>query len=136
MKHVDRHYITSPAAVTRPIIFVYDDHETLWEAVKNSLHPDDATMRMLHQSFLNAKVTEKVRVRKWSRSKKRNITAWKEQKKLFTFTPGIYIVGLDGNLQVVSAEKVSKVQLNPERYQNHLYLKNSAFTNATRGKTL
>ena len=136
VRHIDRHYVSTTAEKNRPIIFVYDDHETLWEALKNSLNPDEALMRTLHQSFLNAHVTEKIRVRRWSRTKKRNISTWRETKKRFTFSPGIYIVGLDGNLQVESAEKVSKIHLNPEKYQNHLYLKNSAFTNATRGKTL
>jgi hypothetical protein len=43
------------------------------------------------------------------------------------FGPGIYIVGLDRNLNVVSVKPVKKVALNPARYQNHQYLKNSYF---------
>mgnify|MGYP007016123343 FL=1 len=74
------------------------------------------------------------KVKKYSKKKKRYVRVWKKSSSKFTFDYGIYIVTLDKNRRVVKAERVSSVYLNPERYQNQQYLKNSYFAETERQK--
>ncbi len=132
----DVHYRVTAAEVTRPIILVFEEHQTLKEAIRTSMAPDEPTLLKLHDSFTGAKVDVKVKKRQWSRAKKRNITVWRTVKRQVNFTPGIYVVRLNHDLKVESAKRVSKVYLNPDRYQNQLYLKNSHFAYDARNKSL
>jgi len=132
----DNHYQVRTAEVTRPIIFVFEEHQTLKEAIETSMAPDESTLSRLHDSFTRANIDVKVKGRQWSRSRKRNVTVWRSVKRRVNFTPGMYVVKLDRDLRVKSAKRVSRVYLNPERYQNHLYLKNSHFAHAARNKSL
>ncbi|MFC1671433.1 hypothetical protein ACFL20_13650, partial [Spirochaetota bacterium] len=52
------------------------------------------------------------------------------------FKNGIYIVKLDKKYNVIMAKRVSSVYLNPRRFQNQLYLKNSYFAVDERLKSL
>ncbi len=132
----DRHYAVRPAELTRPIIFVFEEGQSLKEAIRSNLASEGETLERLHQSFEHAVVTYKVKHTEWSRKKKRNITVWKNESRHIDFYPGMYVVELNRNLDLVSAKRVSRVYLNPDRYQNQLYLKNSYFAHVQREKSL
>lgn len=132
----DRHYEIRPAELTRPIIFVYEEGRSLKEAIRANLAAEGETLEKLHSSFTHAVVMNKVKHTEWSRKKKRNITVWKNEHKRVEFYPGMYVLSLNRNLEIVSAKRVSRVYLNPDRYQNQLYLKNSYFAHAQREKSL
>lgn len=132
----DRHYQVRTAELTRPIIFVFEEGQSLKEAIRTNLAAEGETLEKLHSSFMHASITVKVKTTKWSNKRKRNITAWKNERKRIDFYPGMYVLGLNNNLAIVSAKRVSRVYLNPDRYQNQLYLKNSYFAHVQREKSL
>ncbi len=132
----DRHYPVRPAELTRPIIFVFEEGQSLKEAIRANLAPDGETLEKLHASFSHATIQVKVKQMEWSQKKKRNVPVWKNKRQHVEFVPGIYVLGLDRNMDLVSAKRVSRVHLNPDRYQNHLFLKNSYFANVQREKSL
>ncbi len=132
----DRHYAVRPAELTRPIIFVFEEGQSLKDAIRTNLAADNETLERLHSSFAHAVVTNKVKHTEWSRKKKRTITVWKNERKRIDFYPGMYVLELNRNLDIVSARRVSRVYLNPDRYQNQLYLKNSYFAHVQREKSL
>jgi N-acetylmuramoyl-L-alanine amidase len=105
------------AALTTPIILAVDSDQTLENAVKKALNPDNKTLERLVKSFANAHTYRSVKTG----------GKWRKLRQRVNFVPGIYIVGLDRNLNVVSVSPVKKVALNPAKYQNHQYLKNSYF---------
>lgn len=132
----EHHYVVRPAELTRPIIFVFEEGLSLKEAIRTNLAAEGETLEKLHASFSHAVVNTKVKSTKWSRKKKRNITVWKNKSKRIDFYPGMYVLGLNRNLEIVNAKRVSRVYLNPDKYQNQLYLKNSYFAHAQREKSL
>jgi N-acetylmuramoyl-L-alanine amidase len=105
------------AALTTPIIFAVDGDQTLENAIKKSLNPDKKTLERLVKSFANAFTYKSVKTG----------GKWRKVRIKANFGPGIYIISLDRNLRVVSASPVKKVALNPAKYQNQQYLKNSYF---------
>jgi N-acetylmuramoyl-L-alanine amidase len=136
-KIVDTHYPVTLSDPTRPIIFVYEEHQSLRDALRSTLSPgDDALLDRLHASFTGASVTEKVKAREWSKKKKKNVTVWRSVRKRINFSPGIYVVNLNHRLEVENARRMSRVYLNPDRYQNQLFLKNSFCANASKSKSL
>jgi len=135
-KTVDLHYTVRSAEATRPIILVYEERQSLRDAIRTSLAPDEATVEKLHASFSRAQVSVKYKAKQWSKKRKRNLTVWRTAKRRVEFTPGIYVVRLSRKLEVESAKRVSRVYLNADRYQNQLYLKNSHFAHASKNKSL
>lgn len=133
---IDRHYTVQPAEITRPIIFVFEEGQTLKEAIKMNLAPNDDMLNNLYASFSNAHIKEKIKNNVWSPKKKKNINVWKYEIKSIDFRPGIYVIQLNKKLEIVNAKRVKRVYLNPNKYQNHLYLKNSHFAHAQREKSL
>ena len=124
------------APVSRPIILVINNEHDLADALHKAIDPDPETMTRLLEKFNNAATVKWVKKRTWSRKKRRMVTTWHKVKQEIIFNCGIYIVTLDRNLAVTSAKKVSKVSLDGNRYQNHLYLKNSHFAHVQRDKSL
>ncbi len=113
--------------ITKPVILTMEDGTTLQQAIIDALNPDDKNLMKIHTSLNNYKKVKWVKYRKWSKKHKKNITAWKKVTEEFNFTNGIYIVKFDKIFNVIKAESVSQVYLNPEVYQNQQYLKNSYF---------
>ncbi|HSV98472.1 MAG TPA: N-acetylmuramoyl-L-alanine amidase [Spirochaetota bacterium] len=105
------------AALTTPIILAVDSDQTLENAVKKALSPDKKTLERLIKSFTNAYTFKSVKTG----------GKWRKLRQKVNFGPGIYIVRLDRNLNVVSVKPVKKVALIPAKFQNHQYLKNSYF---------
>jgi N-acetylmuramoyl-L-alanine amidase len=113
------------SSLTTPIILAVDQDQNLEAAVLKALNPGKETTAKLLKSLSGARM--------WSRVRSGTIKGgrvrfyWKKSLVRVTFTPGIYIVSLNRNLSVASVARVGKVRLDPRRYQNHQYLKNSYF---------
>lgn len=120
--------------LNRPFILIIRKNQTLDDAVTDALSPDSKDLSVITGSMKNFYVHSYKKVKKYSKKKKRYVRVWKKSSSKFTFDYGIYIVTLDKNRRVVKAERVSSVYLNPERYQNQQYLKNSYFAETERQK--
>jgi N-acetylmuramoyl-L-alanine amidase len=124
------------APLFRRIIFPIEENRGLEASIWLALDPGPKKIEKLVQSFKNASRFVHKKVIVYSRKKKRNIAIWKRVRVKIKFVPGIYIVTLDKNLNVSRAEYVRNVVLDPRRYQNHQYLKNSYFAHETRDRAL
>jgi len=120
--------------LNKPFILIIRKNQTLDDAVTDALSPDSKDLSVITGSMKNFYVHSYKKVKKYSKKKKRYVRVWKKSSSKFTFDYGIYIVTLDKNRRVVKAERVSSVYLNPERYQNQQYLKNSYFAETERQK--
>jgi N-acetylmuramoyl-L-alanine amidase len=126
------------APMERSIIFPIEHNQNIEKAIELALSPDAETMKKLVKSFKNAKNVTRVKVAEYSsrKNKKKKIVRWKETAQRVKFSTGIYVVRLDRNQNVISAQYVNSVSLNPNLYQNQQYLKNSYFANDTRERSL
>ncbi|HOP63125.1 MAG TPA: N-acetylmuramoyl-L-alanine amidase [Spirochaetota bacterium] len=126
----------APSRITKPFILSLSSKEELEHALAESLGADDRNIKLISESMKNYKKTYWKKVRKYSKKRKRRIWVWRKKTKDFKFTPGIYIVNLDKKLGVVKAKRVSAVYLDPHKYQNQQYLKNSYFAETIRKKEI
>ncbi len=132
---------TAPIEITRAtpgrsVIFPIEQNQELEKAIELALSPDADTMKKLVSSFINARILKKIKVTEYSRAKKRWITSVKKVHEKVKFSTGIYIVRLDNKLNVISAQYVNSVTLNPAQYQNQQYLKNSYFAHGSKERSL
>ncbi len=100
---------TRKASLDTPVIFPVDEDQSLEDAIIKALDPSEEILKKLTASF---------------------------RKSRTKFSKGIYIVKLNKKLKVVSASRVRSVHLNPKKYQNHEYLKNSCFGSREKIKEL
>ena len=128
--------ITKKARRKTPIILAIEDNQTLEQAINNALSPNPKKLKRLLRTFKNAYIYKKVKVYKYSKKRKKTIYYWKWKRKKVKFHRGIYIVKLNKNLVVKNVKRTSLVSLNPWKYQNQQYLKNSYFANRTKQKNL
>jgi len=119
-----------------PIILAIDDNQSLRDAVYKALEPDEKTMNRLMNSFINAHGVGHKKVKYYSKKNKKYKTKWKRYTKKINFYKGIYIVHIDKNLNIHDAKRISSVHLNPGKYQNQQYLKNSFFASENKIKDL
>ncbi len=124
------------ASLRTPIILPIEEGQSLEEAIRKALMPDENKLGELIKSFKSARIVKWKRLRKYSRKRKKRIYYWKKVIRNVTFTSGIYIVRLNKKGVVISAKRVKKVSLNQWRYQNHQYLKNSYFAFKERQRSL
>ncbi|MCL1911587.1 MAG: N-acetylmuramoyl-L-alanine amidase [Leptospirales bacterium] len=92
----------------RTIILTIEEGQSLKTAIEAALAPDEDTLKKLTASF----------------------------KKAAGFDKGIYLISINDNLKVTKTKKVSGVLLDPWKYQNQQYLKNSYFAPTSRDKSL
>ncbi|MBN2160516.1 MAG: N-acetylmuramoyl-L-alanine amidase [Spirochaetes bacterium] len=128
--------VVKRAPLSRSIIFPVEQNQSLEKAIETALAPDAETLKKLVRSFKNAKNTYWKKTRVYSKKKKRKVVRWKQKSRKVRFVPGIYIVKLGKNLNVISARYKNSVTLNPNRYQNQQYLKNSCFAHDKKERTL
>ncbi len=124
------------ANLALPVILAIEKDQSLEDAVYNALHPNTENANKLIKKFEQAFKWKKVLAKKYSRKMKRKISYWKWEKEKIHFTEGIYIIKLNKELRVTHSKKVSQVLLDPEKYQNHQYLKNSYFAETKKDKSL
>ena len=124
------------ATLGRSVIFPIEQNQGLEKAIELALAPDADTMKKLMNSFKNAQKVTTKKITTYSKTKKRWIASVKKVPEKLKFSTGIYIVRLDKNLNVVSAQYVSSVTLNPAQYQNQQYLKNSYFAHDSKERSL
>jgi N-acetylmuramoyl-L-alanine amidase len=124
------------APLSRYIILPVEDAHELKQSVKLALDPDEETTERLLKSLNRATISSRERVTRYCQKKKKKIWYWKENKERVTFNKGIYLIKLDKKLNPVAVKQVRSVELDPERYQNQQYLKNSYFGPRERHKHL
>ncbi len=124
------------SSITKPVIITIEDGSTLCQAIIDALNPDMESLKKIENSMNQYRTVKWVKYRKWSKKHKKKITAWKKVYRDFKFTSGIYVVTLDKNMNVKKAESVSRVYLNPDKYQNQQYLKNSYFEKTDRQRNI
>lgn len=118
----------SPAPMMRPIILTIEDGQSLDEAIHNALKPDSETQKILVEKISSAKPVIVKRGKVYSKKNKKYIYAEiSEPQRGFKITKGIYIIRLNRDLSVADISRVNSVHLDPSRYQNQLYMKNSYF---------
>ena len=126
--------ITKKSPVNKPFILIIRKNQSLDQSVNDALSPDMENLKKITSSMKSYRVYSYKKVRKYSKKRKKRIWVWKKRSRKFTFDHGIYIVTLDKKKRVVKAERVSSVYLNPDKYQNQQYLKNSYFAETERQK--
>ncbi len=132
----DENIYTEKAPKTRTIIFPVDEGQSLEAAIKSALNPDETNLRKLTASFKAAGNTTLKKKTVVNKKTKRKKIKWVSTTTPVKFSTGIWLVNLDKKLKVTKAKKVSSVALNPRKYQNQEYLKNSAFSPDTMNKGL
>jgi len=129
-------YNASKASLNTPVILAIEKNQTLEDAVDKALSTDPKTTSAIVKSLNEVYTRKKVKVEEYSEKTKKTATTWKYEKKKVEIKEGIYIVSLKKNLQVRKLERIWLVMLDPYKYQNHQYLKNSYFAGITKQKTL
>lgn len=124
------------SSLSTPIILPVDIDQTLEDALIKALNPNKETLEKLMKSFNNAYSNSRVKVRGFSKKDGRPIYYWKNVKEKTNFDRGIYIVTLNNNLSVSYVRQINKVVLNPQKFQNQQFLKNSYFSFEDKEKSL
>jgi hypothetical protein len=124
------------SSVTKPFILALRSKEGLEHAVSESLGAGDEETNRIIEGMKDYKAVSWKKVKKYSSKRKKRIWVSKKVVRDFEFTPGIYVVNLDKNLNVVKANRVSAVYLDPQKYQNQQYLKNSYFAETEKQKDI
>lgn len=119
-----------------PVILTVDKGQTLEEAVYKALRPDDETLKILVKNLTNPVVSSTKNVKVYSKKHKKHIYKTSSNKVKVKISEGIYIIKLDRELKPVSINKVSSVHLDPEKFQNQMYLKNSYFAEPEKEKDI
>jgi len=124
------------SSVTKPFILALRSKEDLEHAVSESLGANEEETKRIAEAMKDYKSVSWKEVRKYSAKRKKKIWISEKVVKDFEFTPGIYVVNLDKKLTVVKAKRVSAVYLDPQKYQNQQYLKNSYFAETEQEKNI
>jgi N-acetylmuramoyl-L-alanine amidase len=125
-----------PSSVTKPFILSLGSEEKLEHALIESLNPDVHSLKIILDSMNNYRLVSYKKDRVYNPKKKKYRTVSRKEYHKFDFKPGIYIVRLDRNFRILKADRVSSVYLNPDKYQNQQYLKNSYFAKVDQDKQL
>lgn len=126
--------IVKKSSITKPVILIIRKKQSLEDAVDDALSPDEENLKLISGSIKSYYGYSYKKVKQYSKTNKKNVYVHQKVPKKYEFCEGIYIVSLDKNRHVVNAERVSKVYLNPDKYQNQQYLKNSYFAETEREK--
>jgi len=124
------------SSVTKPFILALRGKEGLEHAVIESLGTGECETKRITEAMNDYKSVSWKKVRKYSSKRKKRIWVSEKVVKDFEFTPGIYVVNLDKKLNVIKAKRVSAVYLDPHKYQNQQYLKNSYFAETEQEKDI
>jgi N-acetylmuramoyl-L-alanine amidase len=127
---------SSLTGIETPIILALDSSQSLEDAIKDALGPDELVLVKLVKSFKKAKVDNSKNTLVYSAKYKKYINSVQTMKNSGDFREGLYIVRLNKKLEVIEARRVPNVHLNPLKYQNHQYLKNSSFAISEKEKSL
>jgi len=124
------------SSLTKPFILTLRSKEGLEHAVFESLGTGDEETKRITEAMKDYREVSWKKVRKYSAKRKKRIWVSEKIVRDFEFTPGIYVVNLDKKLNVVKAKRVSAVYLDPQKYQNQQYLKNSYFAETEQEKSI
>lgn len=135
-KRVETAIPVKASQITKPFILALSTGENLENAVIESLNPDSKSLKSIIESMNNYKKVSLTKVRKYSSKKHKYTTVYKKKFDDFEFKPGIFVVQIDRNMRIVKADRVSQIYLDPNKYQNQQYLKNSYFTEIEQERNL
>lgn len=135
-KAVDSATSVKASAVTKPFILALRNGENLENAIIESLNPDSKSLKTIVESMNNYKCVSREKIRTYSAKKKKYKTVYTKKYRNYEFKPGIFVVRVDKKMRIVKADRVSSVYLDPNKYQNQQYLKNSYFTQIEQDKNL
>lgn len=124
------------APLKRPFILAIEENMSTREALELALDADSKIIGKLEKQLEKLKVSQWKRHYWYSKKHKRRFYRWKKVYRHVKVYKGIYLMKLDKNLNIVQAKRVSSIQLNPDKYQNHQYLKNSYFGSRKQKKAL
>ncbi|MDY6967545.1 MAG: N-acetylmuramoyl-L-alanine amidase [Spirochaetota bacterium] len=122
--------------LTTPVILPIQPDQTLEQAIFKALSPDKRTVKKILTSLRRAKTYRRVKVKVYSKKRKKFVFHWKWSKRRVRYRRGIYIVRFNNNLTVKHIKRVNRVPLNFLEYQNHQYLQNSFFASQKKQKSL
>lgn len=126
--------IVKKSSINKPVILIIRKNQSIEKAVEDALNTDLETTDILAKSLKSYCTYSSKKVNQYSKKKKKNIYVYQKVAKKYEFYEGIYIVNLDKNKRVINVERVSSVYLNPDKYQNQQYLKNSYFAETEKEK--
>jgi len=124
------------SSVTKPFILTLRNGQNLENAVIESLNPDSKSLKSIIESMNNYKKISWEKTRKYFPKKKKYKTVYTKKFRDYEFKSGIFVVRVDSKMRIVKADRVSSVYLDPNKYQNQQYLKNSYFTQIEQDKNL
>lgn len=135
-KSADTSVSVKTSSITKPFILALRQGETLENAVIESLNPDPKNLKIIIDSLNNYKYVSHEKTRVYSQKRKKYKTVYTKKYHNYEFRPGIFVVRTDRKMKIVKADRVSSVYLDPNKYQNQQYLKNSYFTQIEQDKNL
>jgi N-acetylmuramoyl-L-alanine amidase len=106
------------SSITKPVLVVIEKNMTPQEALFNALQCDEALLKKITSQFVQANI--KVGKKRFEKPNKE----------------GIYIVQLTAKGNVKDVKRVAIAKLDPFKYQNQMYLKNSYCAPKERNKSL
>lgn len=106
------------SSITKPILVVIEKNMTPQEAIFNALECNEALLKKITSQFVQANI--KVGKKRFEKPKRE----------------GIYIVQLTAKGNVKAVKRVAIAKLDPYKYQNQMYLKNSYCAPKERNKSL
>jgi hypothetical protein len=122
--------------IETPIILAIENGQSLEDAIKDALAPNEDNLAKLVKSFKKGKVDNSKNTLVYNAKQKKYINSLKTIKNTGEFKEGLYVIRLNKKMEVVEAKRVPTIHLNPLKYQNHQYLKNSSFAISEKEKSL
>jgi len=120
--------LAKSSPLTKPFIMTLRDGKNIEAAIKEALAPDPKSLKIITDSMNDYKTISYTTVKTYSAKKKQYVATRKKIVNDFEFRSGIFVAELNKDMKIVKVVKVSSVYLDPNKYQNHQYLKNSYFT--------
>jgi N-acetylmuramoyl-L-alanine amidase len=127
-KRSDSVILVKSSPLTKPFIMTLRDEKNIEAAIMESLAPDSKNLKIITESMKNYKKVSYSTTKTYLPKKKKYITTTKKIVTDFEFKSGIFIAELNKDMKIVKVVRVSSDYLDPNKYQNHQYLKNSYFT--------
>ncbi len=122
------------APMERKVLFALEKDQDLRQALRLALDPTEKVLDRMEEAMERAYEKKRARRSYYSKKRGRRVYYWKTIRSRVNFREGIYILDFSPDLKTVEAKRVSTVRLDPDKYQNQQYLKNSAFANGKRSR--
>jgi len=125
-----------PIKKYRPLLLVIDNGQSLKKAVQDATKGSKQDITLIAKRLKLYRKTRYKRKRFYSKKKKRYYTRWIKRRYKIKFHEGIYIIYFKKNFRIKKIIRKNAVPLDPRRYQNFMYLKNSYFAQYEKEKSI